>query len=195
MKPLVIAIQRAVLHALGIALFVAWILSISQGDSYLKPFILLFLYTFAAVITWEALFCDGTLSFLEQGLRRPSRHVPIRYGLAIGILVCVMIWYGPLVNKAGYLRLFAPLIVSTMVCLLAPRKPIIFGIVAASCMAISSVVEGSRVDSPDYGIHWSNVLSNPGPQLFGWCVVSGMSLLVSIPIHFHRKAQAVTPAA
>ncbi len=194
MNPLVIGMRRAVLQAIGVAFLVSCAIGFNFGDSPAKSFISLFLYTFAAAIAWQVLFHECTLGALEIRFRRLPLQVPIRSGLTVAVLVCVAIWYGPIVMKAGYLRLFAPVLISAVVCLLAPRYPVGFGIVTVICIAISCAIESSRADPSDHGVHWSTVLSDPEPLLFGLCVMCGMSLLVSIPIHFHRKAHGLTPA-
>ena len=195
MKPLVIGTHGAVLKAVGIAFLVACVIGFNLGDSPAESFSLLFLYTFAAAIAWRVLFAEPTLDVLERGFRRPALGQTMRFGLTVAALVCIAIWYGPVVMTAGYFRLFGPLVVSAIVCLLAPRFPVGFGIVTVICIAISCAIESSRTDSPGHAVHWSSVLSDPEPVIFGSCVLFGMSLLVSIPIHFYRKAQALTPVA
>ena len=187
MKPFVIGMRRAVLQAIGVALLVTCAIGFNLGDSPLKPIILLFLYSITAAIVWQVLFCDNTLSAFDRGFRRLALGVLIRYGLSVAVLACVAIWYGPVVMNAGYFRLFAPVVVSAMVCLLAPHYPISFGIVTVICIAASCTLESSREYSLDQGIRWSGVLSDPERSLFGSCLLFGMSLLASIPIHFHRK--------
>ena len=189
MKPFVIGTHRAALQAVGVASLVACVIGFNLGDSSAKSFISLFVYTFAAAVAWRVLSCERTLGTLERGFRRLALGVPIRYGLALAVLTCVAIWYGPVVMTAGYFRLFGPLVVSAIVCLLAPRFPVGFGIVTVICIAISCAIESSRADSPGHAVHWSSVWSDPEPLIFGSCLLCGMSLLVSIPIHFYRKAR------
>jgi hypothetical protein len=193
MKTVEMRVRSAVLQAFGAALLVACAIGFKLGDSPAKSFILLFLYTFAAAIAWQVLFCDRTLSAFDRGFHRLALRVPIRYGLTLAVLTCVVIWYGPVVMKAGSFRLFAPVMVSAIVCLLSPRFPVGFGIVTIFCIAISSAIDSSRTNSSDHGVHWSSVLSDPEPLIFGSCVLCRMSLLVSIPVHFHRKGAWVAP--
>ena len=117
----------------------------------------------------------------------------IRDVVALAIAVSFVVWSGPLAFSALYAGwLVAILLViagSLVVCLVSAHWPIAFGILVATSINISIVLQNAS---------WSHAHGNPrfweefwsGEYkhfLMIWVIFTGLSFVVSIPFHLRRR--------
>jgi hypothetical protein len=180
------------MRILAIALMIGCLLSWLRGGFAVWLFIVFFLSGLLAVVGWHAAFDQETLSKIEVAVKDLPFQAPIRYALAVGALASLAIWAGPIMASAGFggwlVAVLMWLIAPAFVCILAPRFPVVFGILAAAFSVFSIEVENSRLYSRRREIQWQYLFSDHTAAFFFlFALAAVLSLLISIRIQTTRR--------
>lgn len=134
-----------------------------------------------------------TLQAGERFLGRGPHSRWLRDLFALAIAVSLLFWSGPVIISAGFSGWLVALFISTAapltVCLMASRWCIALGILTATCIAASILLENAHW-SLDHGDtrSWANFWAEEiGLNLLIWGIAAGLSLIVSVPIHLGRR--------
>jgi hypothetical protein len=169
----------------------AFLLSWVRGGFDLWPFIVFLMAGILATTAWQTVFSKETLYRVEAVAGKIPLHTPVRYALAFVALLAITLWSGAVVESAGFsgwlLSLVVWLIAPAVVCLLAPRFPVIFGVLAAACSVFSLAVQNSRLYSRQREIEWSHVLTDRVELLFSFTIAVLLSLVISIRVQASRQ--------
>lgn len=179
------------LATVTVSLLVACFLSVVRGGFDTVPFIVFTVGTFFLGLLGQVLFRRESLAAIEARLRHLPFATAVRYAVVFCALVALLVWSGPIMTSGGFAGWLIALLVwlasPAIICPLAPRCPILFGILAAGCTAFSLAVENSRLYSSSRDIQWSHAFSNVGTLAVVWCIAAALSLLVSIPVYVQRR--------
>jgi hypothetical protein len=116
----------------------------------------------------------------------------VRVVLAFIIAASLVIWSGPLAFSAGYagwlVALFLVITASLVVCLISAHWPIAFGILVATAIDVSIVLQNARWDRAHGNPRFWEEFRNGEYKgfLMIWMLLAGLSLTVSIPIYLKR---------
>jgi hypothetical protein len=180
-----------ILGALISALVIACLLSFVRGGFDATPFFVFVVAGFVAAICWQAFSRPGTLSTIEKALRRFPNHAAIRFVLVVGLLTSLVVWSGPIITKGGFggwlIALLVCMISQPIICSVAPRFPILFGVPTGACIVLSCRIENSRLYSKQREIQWSHAFDESGALLQAWAIAALVSLIISIPVHLQRR--------
>lgn len=151
---------------------------------------------FCSLLLWW-LFSVTTLGTIEAGLLRLPCSSAVRNALALAVTASLVLWSGSVITSQGYagwlymllFSIFCPL----LVCLLAARFSVLFGVLAATSIVVSLVLANARLDSPQRGHSWQSFRNGSGTWIEIWLIAVGLSLIVSIPIYVQRKRRNSSP--
>jgi hypothetical protein len=140
-----------------------------------------------------------SLTKLEAALRKIPFQVPIRYTLVFAALLWIALWSGRIMANAGFggwiVAFLEWLMAPAIICRLAPRFPIAFGILAAVLSVFSLAVEGSRMYSPPHEIQWQRVPSICISLWFSFALALAFALQISIRVQASRRELSNAPGA
>ena len=112
---------------------------------------------------------------------------------AVCAAVSCLFWTGRVIQGAGYggwlVALFLGVAVPLVVCLISIRLPVLWGLLTATCIAISTLAyhpsfRGRLVDSRAWERFWERDATT---WMIIWTILSGLSLIVSLPLSASRR--------
>src|SRR5690349_21122025 len=169
-----------ILGGLFISLLVACFLCVVRGGFALLPFVVFAVAAFVALTAWYWLSRRESVSRIERVLRALPYQVGTRYALVLSMLIGLAVWSGAVIASGGFggwiIMLLVWLISPAIVCPIAPRFPILFGILAAACVQFSLAVDGSRLYSSHRDIQWPHVFTYSDTSLIMWGIGAVISL-------------------
>lgn len=184
-------VPRSLLQAFAMAVFLAFLFSWIRGGFDLWAFVVFFVAGILAATAWQTVFSKETLYRIEAVGAKMPLQTPVRYALAFLALVAVTLWSGPVIESGGFggwlVALVVWLIAPAVVCVLAPRFPVVFGVLAAACSVASIAVQNSRLYSRQREIQWSHALSDRVALLDSFTIAVLLSLVISIRVQTSRQ--------
>jgi hypothetical protein len=144
-------------------------------------------YAIASLIRSERLSRIGAAS-------NQHRSVPLlRDAAALAFVAVSFIWSGQVIQGAGFggwlVALFLGVVFPLVVCLLASHWPIIFGLMAATSLAVSTLLHHPNFRPGGFaGDPWEQFWHRDAGVWFSiWGILAALSLFVSIPLAFWRR--------
>jgi hypothetical protein len=123
-----------------------------------------------------------------------NRGVPfLRDVAALALLAVSFIWSGQVIQGAGFggwlVALFLGVVFPLAVCLLASHWPVVFGLLAATSLAVSTLLHHPRFRPGGFaGDPWEEFWKrDAGGWFFVWGFLALISLLVSVPLALWRR--------
>ncbi len=181
-------------HAFAIGVFTAIVLTFIRGgsvDSIWIP-IAFGIAGFLGTLLISYLVRRDPLNNNEV-LTAQNRSAPwIRDVVALSISASFVIWAGPLAFRAMYagwlVAIFLVIAGSLLVCLIAVHWPIVFGVLVATAIDVSLLLQNARWKRAHGNLHfWDDFWNGECKVFLGiWAFLAGLSLVVSIPIHIKR---------
>ena len=176
----------ALLLATHIGTVTTVLLTCARGGLADAPWVLLVFgaYGFCGLLFLFWLFRRETLQAVETFFSRVPYSASLRDLLAVAAAVSSLSWSGAVIAGAGYVGWLVAILLATwmpvVVCLLAARWSIPLGVLTATCIVASLLLENARLGSP----FWAE---NAGIWLCSWVIAAGLSLIASVPIQLIRR--------
>ncbi|CAN5488577.1 hypothetical protein BH09PLA1_BH09PLA1_02260 [soil metagenome] len=117
----------------------------------------------------------------------------LRDAAALALVAVSFIWSGQVIQGAGFggwlVALFLGVVFPFVVCLLASHWPVVFGLMAATSLAVSTLLHHPNFRPGAFaGDPWEEFWKrDAGVWFFSWGFLAVLSLLVSIPLAFWRR--------
>lgn len=125
---------------------------------------------------------------------KQHRGVPLlRDAVALALVAISFIWSGQVIQGAGFggwlVALFLGVVFPLVVCLLASHWPVVFGLMAATSLAVSTLLNHPNFRPGAFaGDPWEQFWRrDAGMWLFIWGFLAVLSLVVSVPLALWRR--------
>ncbi|MDZ4783768.1 MAG: hypothetical protein SGJ19_26265 [Planctomycetia bacterium] len=129
-----------------------------------------------------------------EAASKQRRGVPLLRNAAAFALVAVsFIWSGHVIQGAGFggwlVAIFLGVVFPLAVCLLASHWPVVFGLLAATSLAISTLLNHPNFRQNAFARDaWEQFWQrDAGVWVFIWGVLAVLSLFVSVPLALRRR--------
>lgn len=144
-------------------------------------------YGIASIIGSQRLTAAEAAISQHRGLRL------LRDGAALLLVGSSLFWAGHLIQQAGFsgwlVAIALGVIFPLLVCLLATKLTIVFGLLAATSLAVSTLLHHPNFRQEPFAREtWDRFLQyDLGGWVVIWCILAGLSLSVSVPLTIRRR--------
>lgn len=136
---------------------------------------------------------SGRLASIEAASNERAGIPLLRNLAAIALITMSFAWSGQVIQGAGFsgwlVALFLGVVFPLVVCVLASRWEVVFGLLAATSLAISTLVHHPMFRGDIFAADaWEHLWQrDAGVWLFIWGVLATLSLAVSVPLAVRRR--------
>jgi hypothetical protein len=184
--------------SLGIGVITALVLTWIRGGFDDAPWILIEFGLVGFLISYLTCWLTrpATLGWIESAFNRIPYSSHLRGILALALTVSLVFWSGPVIATWGYgswlLAILFCVLAPLIICLLTARFPIVLGMVAATSVVFSVLLENTRFElarsrfQKDFCQQfWQSF--QLGEFVVVWLIALALSLIVSLPIHLQME--------
>jgi hypothetical protein len=184
--------------SIAVGLVCAVLLTLIRGGWRDAPYVVPIFATLGFTITYgiASMIQSDRLAAIETASSRHGGLMLLRDAAAVVFLGFSLYCSGYLVQEAGFggwlVALLFGVLLPLVVCLVASRAPIIFGVLAATSLVFSILLHDFDIrHNPLDREAWSRVLYRDwAVWAILWAILTGLSLLVSVPLAIRRRRMA-----